>query len=681
MGILTGVVVTDLESRSYLDLRVVGSSVYSRDPSTEVLCMAYNVSGGPIQLWHPGDPVPPVFFDPNYRIAASMTSGFEEEMFANLMTPRHGFPRIPLERWLCIASYCGHAGLRQSLAEVSKDLELGELGKDNAGHLNMMRLCRPQKSKVTVEPICDDFGRWHGGAFDNSPEKHKKNDQYCMKDVIAETEVLRIVPTPPASEQRVWRAHRRINQRGIPIDLALCHGADKIMREELAETSTAFQKLTGVPSPSCREQFHTWMMQQGFVCKRPEDKKENLQADTFDWVLENVEDLRPQVKQAITLASRMSGATAKKYAALIASTDRDGRCRNLLKYYGANTGRWSGMGAQPQNLKKASVEQDVLDKWIDILKTGNRQELIRVVGENKVFEVLGDCIRSTIYAPEGKVLTCSDFSGIEARITAYAAGCESLLEKFRNNEDVYVEMAMKVMGCTRDQVVNPLTGKADTPERKKNRQMGKVPFLGCGYQMGWEKLIATAKKQLDIDVTEAQARLIVDLFRKGYPEIPNFWRDIQNAAEWTVKNDSTQPVGSAMFKFRMFHKNGLRWLTMELPSGRALFFFNPRFRKVVKFGREQDELIYDSPKGVKSLYGGLWTENWVQAFSRDLMAEAIFRCDDHGLECILSCHDELVTLDDENSPEILTGLMETVPSWAEGAPIASETHRYKRYAK
>lgn len=251
-----------------------------------------------------------------------------------------------------------------------------------------------------------------------------------------------------------------------------------------------------------------------------------------------------------------------------------------------------------------------------------------------------------------------------------------MLNVFRSGEDVYIGMAMKVLGCKLEDVVNPETMKAETPKQKKNRQMGKIPFLGCGYQMGWEKLQLQAKKFVNVDLTEAEARNIVDIFRKEYPEVPAFWRDIENAANWCVKNNSVKPVGNAMFKFRMYKQ----WLTMELPSGRALFFFKPTFEPSPRF-KGQQQLVYQSPKGKKQLYGGLWTENWVQAFSRDLMCDALERCEENFLETILTCHDEVVTLDKIGSPSPLHQLMEIVPEWAAGAPIAAETKQMVRYGK
>ena len=68
------VVHRDYETRSQLLLRSVGTHRYAADPSTEVLCCAYAVDHEPVELWVPGDPVPPEFIEaannPDWVVAA-----------------------------------------------------------------------------------------------------------------------------------------------------------------------------------------------------------------------------------------------------------------------------------------------------------------------------------------------------------------------------------------------------------------------------------------------------------------------------------------------------------------------------------------------------------------------------------------------------------------------------------
>ena len=99
----------DYETRSRLDLKRVGAFKYAADPSTEVLCCAYAVDDGPVQLWKRGDPMPPEFIEaeanPSWW-AAAHNAQFEMAIEQYLLAPRLGWPVIPLERQRCTLALC-----------------------------------------------------------------------------------------------------------------------------------------------------------------------------------------------------------------------------------------------------------------------------------------------------------------------------------------------------------------------------------------------------------------------------------------------------------------------------------------------------------------------------------------------------------------------------------------------
>ena len=55
------ILLRDYETKSQLNLKVVGVWQYTTHPSTDVWCCAYAIDDDPIQLWVPGDPVPAEF--------------------------------------------------------------------------------------------------------------------------------------------------------------------------------------------------------------------------------------------------------------------------------------------------------------------------------------------------------------------------------------------------------------------------------------------------------------------------------------------------------------------------------------------------------------------------------------------------------------------------------------------
>jgi DNA polymerase len=215
---------------------------------------------------------------------------------------------------------------------------------------------------------------------------------------------------------------------------------------------------------------------------------------------------------------------------------------------------------------------------------------------------------------------------------------------------------------------------------KEKRQMGKVPFLGAQYQMGWLKLIFTALTQANVILSEGDSRNIIDVFRTKYSKIPDLWRALEDAAKASV-HSGREIWANSRVSFRMVEHNNRRWLALRLPSGRDVNYYSPELTR--ENGRWQ--LSYASPKGRKSLYGGLLTENLVQATSRDLLVDAMIRLNKLGLKIILHIHDEVIVesllSQIDSHYKIVHQQMELVPTWAAGLPLNAETNISPRLTK
>lgn len=659
----------DYEARSRADIEEVGVAEYVKDPTTEILYLRFRLNDGPLQHWLPGDPVPAIFFDPTVYFVA-VNAEFEIEITRFIASVRHGFPPLPDSRWVCVSSMAANAGLSQGLAKMSETLELGDEGKDKSARLNMLRLCKPVGGKLNP-----DTGRYEGGEFDNDPERHQRNFDYCGQDVIAEAAVVKQIPLLTERERRVWLLHRKINSRGVPINVPLCEGANAIVREYQEVLLNELVEVTDgeITSIDQRDRIVDFAKQRGVEMRLNEDEADNIRADTIKRLLPAIAD--PTVRRILEIRQLLGSAAVTKFNRMLCWVADDGQIYDGLTYYGAGPGRWSGRGPQLQNLFRPKHDDETIEAAIPHIIRGDL-DAVRSLSKGDVFGLLASIVRSTLQAPPGKKFIISDFSGVEARVLAWLAGEERLLKLFRNNEDVYVAMACDILQCGPDDIVDPVSKKPATAEQKRRRQIGKVPFLGAGYQMAWEKLIATADKQAGVTLTEQESRNIVDTFRGNNPAIPQFWRDIEGAAKWVVSNG--KPIVHPRFAFRMYG----RWLVMRLPSGRELFYRDPRFEKSET--RKGMQLVYTSPKGKKQLYGGLLTENLDQATSRDLLVDAMFRLDALGVDMRMTVHDETVSLcdeDDDVTPALVHAMMERTERWSEEIPVTAETHTGSRYNK
>ena len=118
----------DFETRSLAILKKVGTYKYATDSSTTVLCGAFAVDGGPVQLWTPSNPTPAAFIeaatDPTWVLAAH-NDAFETAIEQYILAPRYSWPAIPLERHVCTQARCLTHGLPARLSERPYNLFAG----------------------------------------------------------------------------------------------------------------------------------------------------------------------------------------------------------------------------------------------------------------------------------------------------------------------------------------------------------------------------------------------------------------------------------------------------------------------------------------------------------------------------------------------------------------------------
>ena len=287
-------------------------------------------------------------------------------------------------------------------------------------------------------------------------------------------------------------------------------------------------------------------------------------------------------------------------------------------------------------------------------------------------EVISSLLRAMFHSPEGKALVAADYSSIEARVLAWLAGEKRLLTTFAYGDDVYRLMASSIYGVEVGRVT------------RRQRQVGKMAVLGCGYSMGAERFREQCA-QAGILIDEEQARFIVKSYRKSNPCITELWKKIEAAAVKTVQSRIAHICGGGRISFEM--KDQV--LRMILPSGRAINYHKPKIISVeTPWNELAPALIYHGINTVtrkwteQRTYGGKLVEN-AAAIARDILAEAMIRMESEGWNIILSVHDELIAECDEKFADLeeFTQLMAVVPKWASGCPIEAEGWISKRYKK
>jgi DNA polymerase len=237
-------------------------------------------------------------------------------------------------------------------------------------------------------------------------------------------------------------------------------------------------------------------------------------------------------------------------------------------------------------------------------------------------------------------------------------------------------------------------GLPETANKKTHpipRQSGKAQELGCGFGMGGPKFqAALAKAPYFIKVSLEEAKRLVDIYRATHPMVRQFWRDIEHAALSAVAEPGSVHSCGVGATIRFTKRGG--YLFCVLPSGRVLTYPRPRIiERPVPWDHKQTRPAV-SVEGVDSmtkqwmeydLYGGILTENVVQAMARDRMVYGMFRVEERGYPIILTVHDEIVTdvPEEHGSVKEFLSLLETAPPWASRCPITAEGWEGPRYGK
>src|SRR5262249_26589332 len=345
----------------------------------------------------------------------------------------------------------------------------------------------------------------------------------------------------------------------------------------------------------------------------------------------------------------------------------DHRLRGTLRYHTSSTGRWSGRGYQPQNLKK--IETTDVDAAVDAILSG---DMGRVRELGAPLTVAADISRSIICAAPRHVLMGGDFSAIESRVLAWLAGEDWKLEAYRKYDETgdpqyepYCVMASQAFKRT------------VTPDDEAGRSFGKTYDLAFGFGGG---LGAWRKFDNSDTYSDAEIEQFKHAYRDSHPATRQFWHELERAAHLCVSPRRRINLGNRV-SFEM--KNGTLLLT--LPSGRQLSYPEARLMPG-KFEGTRELQYKDNAKGgwsnVGAWYGTL-TENVVQASARDLLAAAMLRLEAAGYPVVLHVHDEIVCEVPEGfgSVEEFQRLLTIVPDWAEGLPVAAKAWTRRRYAK
>lgn len=305
-----------------------------------------------------------------------------------------------------------------------------------------------------------------------------------------------------------------------------------------------------------------------------------------------------------------------------------------LKYWAARTGRWGG--GDKVNMQNLPARGDGVE------------------------------LRRSLLAPPGHLLVVSDASQIEARLNAWDAGQDDKILAFAVGDDVYVLTAAGIYRIPADQIT------------KDQRFVAKTLELGCGYGAGPPKINMMFKIGAfgpAIQQTLEETAELVATWRAKNNMIVSKWKQNYVEAQHAFMGQTT--LESSCVTYEGFKGDGF----MHLPNGTYLRYPS------VEYDSETRQMYYQSKDGPIKLYGGLITENKIQALARCVLVEQMLRMEDElpYMRIASTTHDEVLLVAPEDKAldceKAVKAIMSTTPSWAKGLPLNAATDVHPYYNK
>ena len=657
----------DIETKSSVDIGKAGLYRYAQSEDFEVLLFAYQMDDGEVELVDlaQGEQIPE-----NVQLMlkdVAVVKHAYNAAFEWYCLNRAGY-ETPLEQWRCTmihGLYCGYtAGLDATGKAIGLPQDKQKLTTGKALIRYFCVPCKPTKSN----------GNRTWNLPRHAPEKWELFKEYCKQDVVTERAILkRLNYFPvPEEEQELWQQDIRMNAFGVRVDSKLIEGALTIDGVSSAELTEEAINITGLQNPNSTAQLKVWVEKELSDSLEMDVELPGLRKEDVSMLLER-NDLSKEIRRVLEIRQQLGKTSIKKYVAMETAKGTDDRVRGLTQYYGANrTGRWAGRLVQLQNLPRNYLK--TLDYARELVKTKNYDGIRFLYGN--VPDTLSQLIRTAFIPSEGHKFVVADFSAIESRVIAWLAGEQWVNEVFATHGKIYEATASQMFHVPIEKIVK------GNPEYSL-RQKGKVATLALGYQGGTAALIAMGA--LNMGLAEEELPDIVQRWRNANPRIRDLWYAVEQAALTTMQTAQPQGINGLIFRYEGELMYGQSFLTVQLPSGRKLFYPKP-FLKENQFGKMAIHYYTVGQQTKKwevaSTYGGKMTENIVQAIARDCLAETLRRIEQLGLQVVLRVHAEvIIDAPMEVTAEQICDLMAEPISWAPGLLLKGAGFESSYYMK
>lgn len=678
----------DFETASEADLTQVGTYAYATHPSTRVLMLAYAVDDDSPALWYPGSPLP-------LHLAQAVANPLVEKWayqaaFERLIFKHVRGVDIPIEQWRCAQVLGRYHSLPSNLEDVGKAIGLAaDEQKLAIGRERVRMFCIPY-IVAQDRPL---FGPTPAVFLDakTNPVEWSEFEDYAKGDITAERALVhfldKVSPLPQWELENYWM-DQRINDRGVPVDMALVRGAQSVVAAEQQRLWGELRSRTGLENPNSDTQILGWVRGRGYPFSK-------IGKSFVNRALAGEGSITDDCRAVLLLRTQLAKSSVDKFVAFEKMTGADQRLHHQFAFMGAaRTGRYASKGINIQNLLRAVKELEDEGRLAEAVRllTEGSIDPIRAYFKSSVLDVAASCLRPVFRATPGRRFIIADLSQIENIMIGWLSDCKRIIKVYTSPkpfDDAYKDFASDMYQIPYLEVT------------KEQRNICKPAVLGAGYRLSagevktdeetgdtYKSGLLGYAANMGIELTQELAEKSIKIFREKFPEVVRLWYALEKAFALAVEGIPTT-AGKCHFEM----KEGV--LRVQLPSGRYLHYFKPkvvRTQAETYSGRtyEKVSLYYfgQDPKthqwSETDTHGGKILENISQAISRDVLLEGMRRAEDEGFDVVAHVHDEIVAEVGCSSMLSVLDLEEAMAhpiDWAPGLPLKAAGFESEVYRK
>lgn len=654
----------DLKTRSKEDLSASNVYKYTEDPDFEILLISYAYNNGnvhTIDVAH-GEKIPGEFLldiTNNQVLKMAYNAAFERICLSKLVL-RPGEYLNP-EAWRCTKIFARYFNLpgTQHITDLAKELGVSVNENDELkGTLLTQRYDNVPDTKPAMIPVDDNWS-----AF----------KEYSKKTVLTEQAIWdrmyqALLKAPSMYYPGLFKEYavsERINDRGIKLDVPFAKKMAQLAYDFKEQRTVEYELLLDMYAKNHgKERIKD--------PSSPEQIKELLDIPSLerDQVRKFFRDLPTDAKQIIVMRESIMQAANVKYEKLLSSVSSDGRLRGEFNFYGASTGRFSGNNVQ--NLQKNHFD--------DVEKTREEYMTDSAPITTHYLSDIGGLVRTTLIPEGNNIFSDTDYSAIEARVVAWVAGEQWVLDAFNEGRDIYCEAASRIFSGIQNK---PVTVEKNG-ENAGLREVGKTATLSCCYGGGAAAFEKVGGNKLNL--TKEQTNKIVKSWREANPNIRSLWYNVENLVKVLIRggregffsHDKEPTVPEDMkFAYRKnpFLNNGTFQLEITLPvTHRVLIYPDIRLETIrdKNTNAAREAVTYQTPKGRISIYGGKFTENIVQGIARDILVSSLAKLQKAGYPIVMHIHDEVLAEYPRDCVDEISKILASAAEPYKGLPLKAE---------